>query len=71
MHISPIAVPLVAFAMVVLIVAITSLTKMREKELLAHQQLRTQEMEHERKMKELDLEKAKLELEKTRSAKNG
>ena len=71
MHISPIAVPLVAFAMVVLIVAITSLTKMREKELLAHQQLRTQEMEHERKMKELDLEKTKLELEKARTAKNG
>ena len=71
MHISPIAVPLVAFAMVVLIVAITSLTKMREKELLAHQQLRTQEMEHERKMKELDLEKTKLELEKARATKNG
>jgi Tfp pilus assembly protein PilV len=71
MHISPIAVPLVAFAMVVLIVAITSLTKMREKELLAHQQLRTQEMEHERKMKELDLEKSKLELEKARATKNG
>jgi len=57
--------------MVVLIVAITSLTKMREKELLAHQQLRTQEMEHERKMKELDLEKSKLELEKARATKNG
>ena len=71
MHISPFAVPLVAFAMVVLIVAITSLTKMREKELLAHQQLRTQEMEHERKMKELDLEKSKLELEKARATKNG
>jgi hypothetical protein len=70
MHISPIAVPLVAFAMVVLIVAITSLTKMREKELLAHQQLRTQEMEHERKMKELDLEKSKLELEKARATKS-
>ena len=59
------------FAMIVLIVAIDSMRKMREKELEAHQQLRTQEMEHERKMKELDLEKAKLELEKARSTKNG
>jgi len=44
---------------------------MREKELAAHQQLRTQEMEHEQKMKGLDLEKAKIELEKTRATKNG
>ena len=47
--------------MVVLIVAIKSMTTMRDKELNAHQQLRQQEMEHERKMKELEieLEKAK------------
>ena len=64
-------VPLGLFAMIVLIVAIGSMKKMREKELEAHQQLRTQEMEHERKMKELDLEKAKLELEKVHSTKNG
>jgi len=68
---SPFLIPLGAFAMVVLIVAINSMSKMREKELVAHQQLRTQEMEHERKMKELDIEKAKLELEKTRTTKNG
>jgi hypothetical protein len=64
-------VPLGLFAMIVLIVAINSMSKMREKELAAHQQLRTQEMEHEQKMKELDLEKAKLELEKARATKNG
>ena len=57
--------------MVVLIVAIVSMRKMREKELEAHQQLRSQEMEHERRMKELDLEKAKLEVEKARATKNG
>ena len=64
-------VPLGLFAMIVLIVAINSMSKMREKELAAHQQLRTQEMEHEQKMKELDLEKAKIELEKARATKNG
>ena len=64
-------VPLGVFAMVVLIVAITSMKKMREKELEAHQQLRQQEMEHERKMKELDIEKAKLDLEKARATKTG
>ena len=38
---SPFLIPLRAFAMVVLIVAINSMSKMREKELAAHQQLRT------------------------------
>ena len=64
-------VPLGLFAMIVLIVAISSMKKMREKELEAHQQLRSQEMEHERRMKELDIEKAKIELEKERATKNG
>jgi hypothetical protein len=68
---NPFIIPLGAFVMVVIIVAIASLTKMRGKELEAHQQLRQQEMEHERKMKELEIEKAKLELEKARSTKNG
>ena len=40
MHLSPFVVPLGVFVMVVLIVAITSMRKMREKELEAHQQLR-------------------------------
>jgi uncharacterized membrane protein len=68
---SPFFIPLGAFVMVVIIVAIGSMKKMREKELEAHQNLRAQEMDHERKMKELDIEKAKLELEKTRATKNG
>ena len=71
MHLSPFAVPLGAFVMVVLIVAIGSMKKMREKELEAHQRLRQQEMEHERRMKEMDIEKAKLELERARTTKNG
>ncbi len=66
----PFAVPLGAFLMVVLIVAITSMKKMREKELEAHERLRLQEMEHERKLKEMDIEKTRLELEKTRVTKN-
>jgi hypothetical protein len=65
-----IVVPLGVFVMTVAIVAITvgfgSVRKMRERELLAHQDLRTREMEHERKLKELEVEKAKLELEKAR-----
>jgi len=54
---SPHFIPLGAFAMVVLIVAIASMRKMREKELEAHQQLRRQEMEHERKMRSWRLRK--------------
>ena len=64
-------VPLGLFAMIVLIVAIASMKTMREKELQAHQQLRQQEMEHERKMKELEIEKARIELDKARATKNG
>ncbi len=69
-NLSPFVVPLGAFIMVVLIVAIASMKKMREKELDAHQRLRQQEMDHERKMKELDIEKAKLEVEKARAGKS-
>ena len=42
MNISPFAVPLGASVMVIILVAIGSMKKMREKELEAHQQLRTQ-----------------------------
>lgn len=62
----PFVIPIALFAMVVLIVAIRSMTTMREKEINAHQQLRQQEMEHEKRMKEMEIEKAKLELEKTK-----
>jgi hypothetical protein len=64
-------VPLAAFVMVIAIVAIQSMRKTREGELRAHQDLRTREMEHERKMKELEIERARIELEKIRSSKSG
>jgi hypothetical protein len=60
------AIPLGAFLMAVLIVAIVSFRKMREKELQSHLELRQREMDHERKLKEFEIEKTKLELEKSR-----
>ncbi len=53
---SPFVVPLGVFAMVVLIVAITHLVKIREKEMEVHQKLHVEEMEHQRRMRELELE---------------
>jgi hypothetical protein len=58
-----IMVPLGAFAMTIIIVAITMFGRMREKELRAHQELRMREMEHERRLKELEVERLKLEVE--------
>jgi hypothetical protein len=49
-------VPLAVFALVVLIVAITSMAKLRDKEMEVRQRLYTDELEHQRKMKELVLE---------------
>lgn len=49
-------VPLAVFAMVVLIVAITAMTKLRDKEMEVHQRLRLEEMEHQRQMQELTSE---------------
>lgn len=60
-------VPLGAFLMVIIIIAIRGVQRMREKELQAHQDLRAREMEHERRLKELEIEKARLELEKARA----
>jgi hypothetical protein len=53
---SPLIIPLAGFALVVIIVAIVHLMKIREQELDAHQRLRIEEMEHQRKMRELDRE---------------
>jgi hypothetical protein len=53
---SPFLVPLGVFAMVVLIVAIAEVAKIRNRELEVHQKLHGQEMEHQRKMRELELE---------------
>jgi hypothetical protein len=67
--VNPLIIPVAAFVMVIAIVAVTQFAKMREKELQAHQELRRQEMEHERKLKELEIEKARIELEKARASK--
>ena len=53
---SPFIIPLAGFALVVIIVAIVHLMKVRELEVDAQQRLRIEEMEHQRKMHELDLE---------------
>jgi hypothetical protein len=49
-------VPLAFFALVVLIVAITTLAKIRDKEMEVHQTLHFEEMEHRRKMAALEAE---------------
>ncbi len=64
---NPFIIPLGAFAMVIVIVAIWSYRKTREKELEAHRDLRMREMEHERQLKQMEIEKAKIELEKTKA----
>jgi hypothetical protein len=53
---SPFVIPLGVFAMVVLIVAITQIVRIRDKELEVHQKLHMEEMEHQRKMRELELD---------------
>ena len=53
---SPLIIPLAGFAMVVAIVAITQLMSIREAEMQAQQRLYQEEMEHQRKMRELELE---------------
>jgi hypothetical protein len=53
---SPLIIPLAGFALVVIIVAIVHLMKIRDLEVEAHQRLRIEEMEHQRKMRELELE---------------
>jgi predicted Holliday junction resolvase-like endonuclease len=53
---SPFLIPLAVFAMVVLIVALVNVAKIQSLETEVHQKLHAQEMEHQRKMKELDLE---------------
>jgi len=56
----PLLTPLAGMAMVVAIVGIVFWFKAREKELLFHQDLRLKEMEHQRRMKEIELEIEKL-----------
>jgi hypothetical protein len=53
---SPFIIPLAGFAMAVIIVAIVHLTKIRDVEIESHQRLRLEEMDHQRKMRELEVE---------------
>lgn len=57
---SPFIIPLAVFAFVVLVVAITQLARLRDKEMEVAQRMRIEEMEHQRKLKELDLELERL-----------
>ena len=57
---SPFAVPLGAFAMVAVIVSAVTWGKTRQREIQMEHDLRLQQMDHERKMKELEIEKLKL-----------
>ena len=56
---SPFIVPLGAFAMVAIIVAVTAWSRTRMKELEIEREMRLSQMEHERRMKELEIEKLK------------
>lgn len=61
--ISPIMIPIAGIIMPIFIFGIIFWYKAREKELEAHKDLRMKEMEHEAKMKALELE-----IEKTKAA---
>ena len=61
---SPLIIPLGVFAMVVLIVAITKMAKIRDREIEVHQRLHLEQLEHQRKMKELELELERVKQEK-------
>ncbi len=53
---SPFIIPLAAFALAVVIVAIVSAAKVYERETEVHRQLHEEELEHLRKTKELEAE---------------
>ena len=53
---SPFIIPLASFVMVVLIVAITQMVKIRDKEMEVQQKLHLEQLEHQRKMQELEIE---------------
>lgn len=60
---SPFIVPLAVFAMVVLIVAIISVMKIRDQETDVRLRLYQEEMEHRRKMQELERQLAQIKQE--------
>jgi hypothetical protein len=60
---SPFIVPLAVFAMVVLIVALVSVMKIRDQETDVRLRLYREEMEHRRKMQELEQQLAQVKQE--------
>lgn len=65
---SGIFIPLAAMAAVVLIVAIISLTKIRDLEVRAYQTLHFEELEHARKMQELEAQLRRVTEARSRGA---
>jgi membrane protein insertase Oxa1/YidC/SpoIIIJ len=57
---SPFILPLAAFALVVLIVAVVALVKVRDRKVEIHRNLYLAQMEHQRRMQELEAELQKL-----------
>jgi hypothetical protein len=57
---SPYAIPLGGILVAIVYVGFTSWRKVRERELLQESELRQKEMEHELKLKAMDLELARL-----------
>ncbi len=57
---SPLIIPLAVFAMVALIVGIVKMAKIRDRELEVQQRLHLEQLEHQRKMKELEEELARV-----------
>jgi Tfp pilus assembly protein PilV len=53
-------IPLAVFAMVVLIVGISGMAKLHDKEMEVQQSLHSEQLEHQRKMKELEQELERL-----------
>ena len=53
---SPFLIPLAVFAMVAVIVAITQMARLRDKEMQIQQQLHAAQLEHQRKLQELQAE---------------
>lgn len=61
---SPFLIPLGVFVMVALIVAITQVAKIRDLELEVHSRLHLAEMEHQRRIGEMNLELERIRREK-------
>lgn len=57
---SPFIIPLAGFAMAGIIVAIVHLVKVHDLEIAAQQRLQLEQMEHQRKMRELEMELARV-----------